>query len=107
MDFAQLKGAGGKAMKLEPGRRYEVVVSANEGTAASANNTAICAIELLPEKERAAERGKLLDLIVKTRDADGTWNDRVFPRSRGYCSAMVVLALLGEQTPLPPALQKK
>jgi len=65
------------------------------------------AIELLPAEARPVERGKLLDLIVTTRDADGTWNDRVFPRSRGYCSAMVVLALLGERTPLPPAYQKK
>jgi hypothetical protein len=64
------------------------------------------AIELLPEKQRAAERGKLLELILKTRDADGTWNDRVFPRSRGYCSAMVVLALLGDRVPLPPAYKK-
>ena len=64
------------------------------------------AIELLPEKERAAQRGKLVELIVKTRDRDGTWNDRVFPQSRGYCTAMVVLALLGERTPLPPAYQK-
>ncbi len=65
------------------------------------------AIQMLPEKERAAERERLLALILKTRDADGTWNDRVFPRSRGYCSAMVVLALLGDQAPLPPAFAKK
>jgi hypothetical protein len=65
------------------------------------------AIEMLPAKDRPGERGKLLDLIVKTRDADGTWNDRVFPRSRGYCSAMVVLALLGEQTPLPPVYKAR
>ncbi len=56
---------------------------------------------MLPPEERANARARLLELILKTRDADGTWNDRVFPRSRGYCSAMVVLALLGDQAPLP------
>jgi hypothetical protein len=62
------------------------------------------AIEMLPPSERPSERIRLLELILKTRDPDGTWNDRVFPRSRNYCSAMVVLALLGEKVPLVPAL---
>jgi hypothetical protein len=64
------------------------------------------AIEMLPDAERPAQRQRLLQLIMKTRDADGTWNDRVFPRSRNYCTAMVVLALLGEKTPRPPALSQ-
>jgi hypothetical protein len=63
------------------------------------------AIEMLPKKDRPIERAKLLELILKTRDEDGTWNDRVFPRSRNYCTAMVVLALLGENAPIPPALK--
>jgi hypothetical protein len=66
------------------------------------------AIEVLPEKSRAAERERLLKVILKTRDEDGTWNDRVFPRSRNYGSAMVVLALLADKAPpLPPKYQKK
>jgi hypothetical protein len=65
------------------------------------------AIQMLPEKERAAERARLLKTILKTRDEDGTWNDRVFARSRAYGSAMVVLALVGEKAPLPPKRQKK
>jgi hypothetical protein len=64
------------------------------------------AIQMLPEAQRAAERERLLKVILKTRDADGTWNDRVFDRSRAYGSAMIVLALLGDATPLPPALTK-
>ena len=64
------------------------------------------AIEMLPEKERAKERKRLLEAILRTRDEDGTWNDRVFPRSRNYGTAMIVLALLGEKTPLPPKLGK-
>ena len=60
------------------------------------------AIEMLPESERAKERDRLLSVILKTRDTDGTWNDRVFPRSRAYGTAMCLVALLGEQVPLPP-----
>lgn len=52
------------------------------------------AIGMLPEKDRARERERLLAVILKTRDADGTWNDRVFPRSKAYGTAMMVRALL-------------
>jgi hypothetical protein len=65
------------------------------------------AIEMLPEKDRARERERLLATILKTRDTDGTWNDRVFPRSRNYGTSMIVLALLGDKTPLPPKWEKK
>ena len=61
------------------------------------------AIQLLPEASRAAERERLLQVILKTRDSDGTWNDRVFDRSRAFGTAMVVLALIGDAAPLPPA----
>lgn len=62
------------------------------------------AIQMLPEGRRAAERDKLLEKIMRTRDEDGTWNDRVFPRSRNFGTNMVMLALLGEKAPMPPAL---
>jgi hypothetical protein len=65
------------------------------------------AIEMLPEAKRKAERAKLVDVILKTRDEDGTWNDRVFERSRNYGTAMVVLALLNEKTPVPAKYEKK
>ncbi|MFI4855388.1 MAG: hypothetical protein ACIAQF_10485 [Phycisphaerales bacterium JB065] len=56
------------------------------------------AVELLPEEERAAERAKVLGLLWLTRDAeDGTWNDRVFPRSASYGTAMSVLAILAPE----------
>jgi len=64
------------------------------------------AIQMLPEAQRARERERLLKVVMKTRDADGTWNDRVFDRSRAYGTAMIVMALLGDRAPLPPALQK-
>lgn len=59
------------------------------------------AIEALPPEERAAQRDRLLEVILRTRDADGTWNDRVFERSRNFGTAMVVLALLGDRPMLP------
>jgi len=64
------------------------------------------AIQVMPEAARAAERARLLPVILRTRDDDGTWNDRVFPRSRNYGTAMIVLALLGDKAPLPPPLKK-
>src|SRR5260370_34436328 len=60
------------------------------------------AIEMLPEKARAVERERLLKVILRTRDEDGTWNDRVFARSKNYGTASIVLALLGEKTAVPP-----
>jgi len=54
---------------------------------------AALAIEELPEAERAAQRAELARLIWKTRDGDGSWNDRIFSRTSSYSTAMVVLAL--------------
>jgi hypothetical protein len=60
------------------------------------------AIEQLPEKERPPLRDKLRVLYWKTREPDGGWNDRHFPRSEGYGSAMAILGLLMPELP-PPA----
>lgn len=65
------------------------------------------AIQLLPEKERASERERLLKRILQTRDEDGTWNDLAYEKSRSYGTAAVILALLGDKIPLPPKLTKK
>ncbi|HKE01853.1 MAG TPA: hypothetical protein VKE69_12640 [Planctomycetota bacterium] len=65
------------------------------------------AIELLPEGARAKERSRLREKLLRTRDDDGTWNDRVFPRSRNLGTAMAVLALLGREAPLPPPLEER
>jgi hypothetical protein len=65
------------------------------------------AIEVLPREMQAAERDRLLEVILRTREKDGTWNDRVFARSRAYGTAMIVLALLGDRVPMPPRLEKK
>lgn len=51
------------------------------------------AIEELPERERPSRRAELASLIWSTRDDDGSWNDRIFPRTASYSTAMVVLSL--------------
>lgn len=55
---------------------------------------AAMAIELLKESERPLYRAKLADLLFSVREQDGTWNDRVFPRSANYGTAMTMTALL-------------
>ena len=55
---------------------------------------AAAAIELLPEAERTAHRARFRELLFQVRDQDGTWNDRVFPRSASFGTAMSVLALM-------------
>ncbi len=65
------------------------------------------AIEMLPEKEREKQRERLAQALLKTRDGDGTWNDRVFPRTRDYGTAMAALVLLGDKAPLPARWEKK
>jgi len=64
------------------------------------------AIEMLPKEERAKERKRLLEKILRTRDGDGTWNDRIFARSRAYGTAVVILALLGEKAPPPSSMDR-
>ena len=68
------------------------------------------AIERLPEAERAAWREKLQRLLLSVRDDEsGTWNDRVFPRSSAYGTAIAILTLTQPEertrergTPQPP-----
>jgi hypothetical protein len=62
---------------------------------------AAVAIELLPEVDRSAYRAQLEELLLKTAQEDGTWNDRVFPRSAAYGTAMAILALTSPQQSTP------
>jgi len=59
------------------------------------------AVELLPEAERPDLRRQLAHLLFMVRDADGTWDDRVFPRSRNFGTAMALTALLRPSMPEP------
>ncbi len=51
------------------------------------------AIEELPEAEKETRRKELRDKLWETREEDGTWNDRIFPRTSSYSTAMSILAL--------------
>ena len=67
---------------------------------------AAMAIEHLPEADRAANRTRFRELLFKARDGDGTWNDRVFPRSASFGTAMSVLALAEAGAPATGAAEK-
>ncbi len=71
-----------------------------------AHRYAAQAIEMLPEPDRARERTRFDEKLGRTRDEDGTWNDRVFARSRNYGTAMSILALLHDRTPVPRPLSR-
>ncbi len=62
------------------------------------------AVRLLPPAEREPYRAKLEELLFSVRDADGTWNDRVFKRSANYGTAMTVSGLLLAWHPQPIGL---
>lgn len=51
------------------------------------------AIELLPAHERNEYRKRLKERLLATKAENGSWNDRVFPRSAAYGTAMAMLAL--------------
>jgi len=55
---------------------------------------AALAIEFLPEEERPEYRAYYLELLFDVREDSGGWNDRVFPRSENYGTAMSMLAIL-------------
>ncbi len=59
------------------------------------------AIEFLPEAEREGWRAKLRTLLWQVREEDGGWNDRVFPRSESFGTAMTMLALCEPSLPRP------
>ena len=59
------------------------------------------AIEELPEADRAPYRKKLMELLFSTREKDGVWNDRVFPRSRAYGTSIALQVIT--QPEAPPA----
>ena len=59
------------------------------------------AIELLPENERGEYRRRVRQLLFGVRLEDGTWNDRVFPRSAGFGTACAMLTILAPDMPKP------
>lgn len=59
-----------------------------------AHRAAARAIECLPQHERAEYRRRFLEVLFTTRSDDGTWNDRVFPRSASFGTACALLSIL-------------
>lgn len=63
------------------------------------------AIRFLPDAEQNDAFAKFVEVLLKTKDPDDTWNDRVFDRSKAYGTAMSVLALSRERVLLPSGSQ--
>ena len=60
------------------------------------------AIEMLDDKELRNElRAKMAQVLANCREDNGTWNDRQFPRSAGYGTAMALMALHMRRLPRP------
>ncbi len=59
------------------------------------------AVEFLPEAERPEYRRRINALLFSVRQEDGSWNDRVFPRTANYGTAMAAMALMMPETPAP------
>jgi hypothetical protein len=61
------------------------------------------AIELLPktrsDEDRKEYRRRLAQLLFSVQQEDGSWNDRVFPRTSAYGTSMAVMGLLMPSAP--------
>ncbi|MCH7797197.1 MAG: hypothetical protein IID28_01975 [Planctomycetes bacterium] len=64
-----------------------------------AHHYAAQAVELLPDPLRHEYRRRIRDLLFLTRGDDGTWNDRVFPRSASYGTSMAIISLMMPESP--------
>lgn len=63
-----------------------------------AHRYAAQAIEMLPAPERAEYRRRVNNLLFSVRSEDGTWNDRVFPRTANYGTAFAMLSIMEPTT---------
>lgn len=70
-----------------------------------AHQAAAQAVELLPRQDKREYRRRVLELLFGTRREDGTWNDRVFPRTANYGTSMAILSVFAPK--LPPLARWK
>jgi hypothetical protein len=63
-----------------------------------AHRYAAQAIEMLPGPERAEYRRRVNNLLFSVRSEDGTWNDRVFPRTANYGTALAMMSMMEPTT---------
>lgn len=54
------------------------------------------AVRMLPDEQQDAELERFRAVLLKTKDDDDTWNDRVFDRSKAFGTAMAILALCSD-----------
>jgi len=66
-----------------------------------AHRYAALAIKLLPKEKQDAEFEIFYHVLLKTKDSDNTWNDRVFEQSKAYGTSMSLLALCRDSVALP------
>jgi hypothetical protein len=60
------------------------------------------AIERIDDPElRTASRERLLAVLAGIQEDEGGWNDRVFPRSRNFGTAMCMMAAMMKDLPAP------
>ncbi|MCC6322418.1 MAG: hypothetical protein IT438_13395 [Phycisphaerales bacterium] len=59
------------------------------------------AIEMLPRRDRAEYRRRLYERLFSVRLENGTWNDRVFPRTASYGTSQALLVMLMPKLPEP------
>jgi len=64
---------------------------------------AALAVEALPEEERSRYRERMRELLWRTIEGEGRWNDRIFPRTESYSTAMAILALVADRLPAVPS----
>jgi len=72
-----------------------------------AHRYAALAIRMLPKEKQDQEFKKFYKVLLKTKDDDNTWNDRVFEQSKAYGTAMSLLALGRDSVALPKVINVK
>ena len=70
-----------------------------------AHRYAAMAIRMLPEQQQDTEFKKFYEVLLRTKDDDNTWNDRVFEQSKAYGTSMSLLALSRDSVALPKKIK--
>ena len=70
-----------------------------------AHRYAAQAIRMLPAAEQKSAFDKFVPVLLRTKDDDNTWNDRVFEQSKAYGTSMSLLALSRDSVQLPKAIE--
>ena len=65
------------------------------------------AIRMLPPEKQDPEFEKFFAILLKTKDPDDTWNDRIFDRSKAFGTAMALLAISRDSVELPPVYEQR